>query len=111
MGRKWYEDGKFLNKKNSFADFIASAEHLIKEGFTSPEHLAIAGGSAGGMLMGAVVNYRPELFKVVEAHVPFVDVVNTMLDPTLPLTVPEYDEWGNPEDKAYFDYMHSYSPL
>ncbi len=110
MGRKWYEDGKFLNKKNSFADFIACAEHLIKTDVTSSQHLAIAGGSAGGMLMGAVVNYRPELFKVVEAHVPFVDVINTMLDPTLPLTVPEYDEWGNPEDKAYFDYMLSYSP-
>lgn len=110
MGRQWYEDGKFLNKKNSFADFIACSELLIQKGYTSPEHLAVAGGSAGGMLMGAIVNYRPELFKVVEAHVPFVDVVNTMLDPTLPLTVPEYDEWGNPEQKAYFDYMHSYSP-
>lgn len=110
MGRKWYEDGKFLNKKNTFADFIGCAEHLIQQRYTAPEKLAIAGGSAGGLLMGAVVNFRPELFKVVEAHVPFVDVVNTMLDPTLPLTVPEYDEWGNPEEKAYFDYMLTYSP-
>ena len=96
MGRKWYEDGKFLNKKNTFADFIACSEHLIRAGYTSSDHLAVAGGSAGGMLMGAIVNYRPELFKVVEAHVPFVDVVNTMLDPTLPLTVSGIRRMGQP---------------
>ncbi len=110
MGRKWYEDGKFLNKKNTFTDFIACAEVLIKENYTSPEKLAISGGSAGGLLMGAVVNERPDLFKVVVADVPFVDVINTMLDETIPLTVTEYEEWGNPNDKTYFDYMRSYSP-
>lgn len=110
MGRSWYDDGKLLKKKNTFDDFIACAEHMVAEGYTSPDKLAAAGGSAGGMLMGVVVNMRPDLFKSVEAHVPFVDVVNTMLDPTLPLTVPEYDEWGNPEEEEYFHYMLSYSP-
>jgi oligopeptidase B len=110
MGRSWYEDGKFLRKKNTFKDFIACAETLIRRRYTSPEKLAINGGSAGGLLMGAVVNMRPDLFGVVVADVPFVDVVNTMLDPTLPLTVIEYDEWGNPNDKKYYRYMKSYAP-
>ncbi len=110
LGRPWYEDGKFLTKKNTFYDFIAAAEYLIREKWTSPEKLVIEGGSAGGMLMGAVANMRPELFCAVIAKVPFVDVVQTMLDQSLPLTVTEFDEWGNPEDKEYFDYMRSYSP-
>ncbi len=110
MGRKWYEDGKFLKKKNTFTDFIACAEALINENYTNSEKLAISGGSAGGLLMGAVVNMRPDLFKVVVADVPFVDVVNTMLDETIPLTVTEFEEWGNPKDKTYFDYIRSYSP-
>jgi oligopeptidase B len=110
MGRKWYEDGKFLHKKNTFTDLIACAEHLIQEKWTSPEYLAIRGGSAGGLLMGAVVNMRPDLFKAVVALVPFVDVVTTMLDASLPLTATEWEEWGNPSDKTYYDYMKSYSP-
>ncbi|MCD6375592.1 MAG: S9 family peptidase, partial [Caldisericaceae bacterium] len=110
LGRQWYEDGKLLKKKNTFTDFIACAQHLINEGFTSPEHLSIMGGSAGGLLMGAVTNIRPDLFKAVVAHVPFVDVLNTMLDPTLPLTVIEYDEWGNPNEEKFYWYIKSYSP-
>ncbi len=110
LGRKWYEDGKFLKKKNTFNDFIASAEHLINEKYTSKEKLVISGGSAGGLLMGAVTNMRPDLFKTVIADVPFVDVINTMMDPTLPLTVIEYDEWGDPNKKEFYDYMKSYSP-
>lgn len=110
MGREWYENGKFLNKKNTFTDFINSAEYLIKENYTNSEKMVIMGGSAGGLLMGAVTNLRPDLFKAVVAHVPFVDVVNTMMDPALPLTVIEYDEWGNPNEKPFFDYMLSYSP-
>ncbi len=110
LGRTWYEHGKLLHKKNTFTDFVACAEHLIRERYTTSECLAIQGGSAGGLLMGAVTNMRPDLFAAVNAEVPFVDVVNTMLDPTLPLTVIEYEEWGNPNDKQYFDYMLSYSP-
>ncbi len=110
MGRTWYEDGKFLHKKNTFSDFIASAEYLIEQKYTSVDKLAASGGSAGGLLIGAVANMRPDLFKVLIADVPFVDVVNTMLDPTIPLTVMEYEEWGNPNEKKYFDYMMSYSP-
>ncbi len=110
MGRYWYEDGKLLKKKNTFYDFIDCAEYLIQQKFTSPEKLVISGGSAGGLLMGAVNNLRPDLFKVVLAHVPFVDVLNTMLDPTLPLTVIEYEEWGNPHQKEYYFYIKSYSP-
>jgi len=110
MGRKWYEDGKFLKKKNTFTDFIDCAQYLISNGYTSSDKLAISGGSAGGMLIGAVLNMRPDLCKVAVANVPFVDVVNTMLDETLPLTVPEYEEWGNPNDSVYFEYMLSYSP-
>jgi oligopeptidase B len=110
MGRAWYEGGKLLRKRNSFTDFIAAAEHLIAEGFTAPDRLVVTGGSAGGLLMGAVANLRPELFHAVLAEVPFVDVVNTMLDATLPLTVIEYDEWGNPNDPAAYACIRSYSP-
>lgn len=110
MGRPWYENGKLLRKRNTFTDFIACAEHLIAERYTSPQHLAIMGGSAGGLLMGAVTNMRPDLFKAVVAKVPFVDVVNTMLDDSIPLTVIEYEEWGNPHEKTSYDYMMTYSP-
>jgi oligopeptidase B len=110
MGRAWYEGGKLLNKPNSFTDFIAAAEHLIAEGYTAPDRLAITGGSAGGLLMGAVTNLRPDLFRAVVAEVPFVDVVNTMLDASLPLTVIEYDEWGNPNDPDAYRCIRSYSP-
>jgi len=110
MGRKWYEDGKFLQKKNTFTDFIACAEYLIDEKWTASDRLVISGGSAGGLLMGAVINMRPELFKVVVADVPFVDVVTTILDTSLPLSAMEWEEWGNPNDKVYYDYMKSYSP-
>jgi len=110
MGREWYENGKFLHKKNTFTDFIACAEHLIAQGYTSPDRLVISGRSAGGLLMGAVTNLRPDLFAGVIAGVPFVDVISTMLDPTIPLTVQEYEEWGNPNDPVYYEYMKSYSP-
>lgn len=110
MGRKWYDDGKLLNKKNTFTDYISCAEYLIKEEYTSKEKLTISGGSAGGLLMGAVTTMRPDLFKAVIASVPFVDVINTMLDPTLMYTTTEYLEWGNPNDKIYYDYMKSYDP-
>lgn len=110
MGRKWYQDGKFLKKKNTFLDFIACAEHLIAEQYTSASRISMMGGSAGGLLMGAVLNMRPDLFGAAIAHVPFVDVINTMLDPSLPLTVTEYDEWGNPNEEEYFSYMRSYAP-
>jgi oligopeptidase B len=110
MGRKWYEDGKFLQKKNTFTDFIACGEYLINQGWTASDRLAITGGSAGGLLMGAVINMRPDLFKVVVANVPFVDVVTTILDTSLPLSAMEWEEWGNPNDKVYYDYMKSYSP-
>ncbi|MFW5886409.1 MAG: S9 family peptidase [Bacteroidota bacterium] len=109
-GRKWYEDGKFLKKKNTFTDFINCAEYLIEEKYTNPGQLFAYGGSAGGLLIGAVINMRPDLFKGVLAAVPFVDVVNTMLDESIPLTTGEYDEWGNPKDKEYYDYMLTYSP-
>ncbi|MEO8357552.1 MAG: prolyl oligopeptidase family serine peptidase, partial [Chloroflexota bacterium] len=110
MGRAWYEDGRLFNKKNTFTDFIACAEHLIKEGFTSKEKLAIEGGSAGGLLVSACLTMRPDLFKAVIAKVAFVDVVTTMSDPTIPLTALEYDEWGNPENPDHYKYMMSYSP-
>jgi len=110
LGRQWYEDGKYLQKKNTFTDLIACAEHLIQEKYTTPDKLVTAGGSAGGLLMGAILNLRSDLFHAVVAHVPFVDVVNTMMDKSIPLTVLEYEEWGNPNDKAYHDYMLSYSP-
>ena len=110
LGWDWYEDGKLLNKKNTFTDFVACAEHLINEGYTAKSRIVASGGSAGGMLMGAVVNLRPDLFKAVIADVPFVDVLNTMLDDTLPLTTMEYNEWGNPNDRQFYDYIKSYSP-
>jgi oligopeptidase B len=110
LGRNWYENGKLLNKRNTFTDFIACAEYLIAEKFTNPEKLFAMGRSAGGLLMGAVSNLRPDLFKGIVAEVPFVDVVTTMLDPSIPLTTGEYDEWGNPNYKQFYDYMLSYSP-
>ena len=110
MGKRWHDEGRMLNKKNTFGDFIACAEHLIREHYTNPDKLVIQGGSAGGLLMGAVTNLRPELFHAVVAEVPFLDVINTMLDERLPLTTGEYEEWGNPNDKNYYDYMKSYSP-
>ena len=110
MGRQWYEDGKLLKKKNTFTDFIDCSKFLIAQKYTSPEHLYAMGGSAGGLLMGAVINMNPELYHGVIAAVPFVDVVTTMLDDSIPLTTSEYDEWGNPNDKVYYDYMKSYSP-
>lgn len=110
LGREWYEDGKMLHKKNTFFDFIDAAKHLISENYTSEKHLYAMGGSAGGLLVGAVMNYNPELFHGIIAQVPFVDVVTTMLDETIPLTTGEFDEWGNPKDKEYYDYIKSYSP-
>jgi oligopeptidase B len=110
LGREWYDDGRMLNKKNSFSDFIACAEHLMREGFTSKEKLALLGSSAGGLLVSACMNLRPDLFKAVIAKVPFVDAVTTMSDATIPLTTLEYDEWGNPENKEHYEYMLSYSP-
>lgn len=110
MGRQWYEDGKMFKKKNTFTDFIDCAEFLIEEKYTSPEHLFASGGSAGGLLMGAVVNMRPDLFKGVIAAVPFVDVVTTMLDESIPLTTGEFDEWGNPKNPESYMYMLEYSP-
>lgn len=110
LGRQWYEDGKLLKKKNTFTDFIDCSKYLIQEKYTSPEHLYAEGGSAGGLLMGAVVNMAPELYHGVIAQVPFVDVISTMLDDTIPLTTGEYDEWGNPNEKKYYKYMLSYSP-
>ncbi len=110
LGRQWYEDGKLLKKKNTFTDFIACAEYLLSEGYTTTGQLFAMGGSAGGLLMGAVINMRPDLWKGVIAAVPWVDVVTTMLDDTIPLTTSEYDEWGNPNDKTYYEYMLSYSP-
>jgi oligopeptidase B len=110
LGRKWYEKGKLLHKKNTFTDFIDCAKFLIEKQYTSSEHLYASGGSAGGLLVGTVINMHPELFNGIIAAVPFVDIVTTMLDDSLPLTTGEYDEWGNPNKKAYYDYMKSYSP-
>ena len=110
LGEQWYEDGKLLNKKNTFSDFVACAENLVQEKLTSPSLLGIRGGSAGGLLMGAVINLRPDLFNVALANVPFVDVVSTMLDETLPLTTQEYEEWGNPNEEEAYHYIRSYSP-
>jgi oligopeptidase B len=110
MGRYWYEDGRLLNKKHTFTDFITCGEFLIKRDYTSRDKLVISGGSAGGLLIGAVLNMAPDLCEVAVADVPFVDVMNTMLDASIPLTVIEYDEWSNPNEKEYFDYMMSYSP-
>lgn len=110
LGRHWYENGKLLQKRNTFSDFIACAEHLVRERYTNPNHLYAMGGSAGGLLIGAVINWRPELFNGAIANVPFVDVVTTMLDESIPLTTGEFQEWGNPKDPEYFKYMLSYSP-
>ncbi|RYY70419.1 MAG: S9 family peptidase [Chitinophagaceae bacterium] len=110
MGRYWYEDGKMMKKKNTFTDFIACAEFLIAGKYTTKEHMYTMGGSAGGLLMGAVVNMRPDLWHGVVAQVPFVDVITTMSDPSIPLTTNEYDEWGNPANKESYDYMKTYSP-
>ncbi len=110
MGKKWHDDGKMLKKKNTFSDFIAAAEFLVERKITAKDRLVIEGGSAGGLLMGAVTNMRPDLFRAVVAKVPFVDVLNTMSDPTLPLTVGEYEEWGNPAKKEEYDYIRTYSP-
>ncbi len=110
MGRQWYEDGKLLKKKNTFTDFIVCAELLFEHNYTSPDKTVIYGGSAGGMLIGAVLNMRPDICRGAIANVPFVDVLTTMLDPSIPLTVIEYDEWGNPNEKKYYDYIKTYSP-
>lgn len=110
MGRDWYENGKLFNKKNTFTDFIDCGEYLVKEGYTSSDHMYAYGVSAGGLLMGSILNMKPELWNGVVAAVPFVDIVSTMLDETIPLTTSEFDEWGNPKDKDYYDYMKSYSP-
>jgi len=110
MGETWHDDGMLMKKKNSFFDFIDAAEHLVKTGWTTPAGLMAEGGSAGGLLMGAVVNLRPDLFRAVHASVAFLDVVNTSMDASLPLVVGEYLEWGNPSDKPAFDYILSYSP-
>ena len=110
MGRQWYEDGKMFKKMNTFTDFIACADFLVAQQYTSPAHLYAQGGSAGGLLMGAVVNLRPDLWHGVIAGVPFVDVLTTMLDESIPLTTGEFDEWGNPKNKDSYQYMKSYSP-
>ncbi len=110
LGRHWYEEGKLLHKKNTFTDFIACAEHVIAQGYTKSEKLFAMGGSAGGLLMGAIVNMRPDLFQGAVAQVPFVDVITTMLDPNIPLTTGEYDEWGDPNHKESYEYIMSYSP-
>ena len=110
LGRWWYDDGKLLKKKNTFTDFIACAEYLIDQKYSHPQQLFTMGGSAGGLLVGAVTNMRPDLFKGVIAQVPFVDVVTTMLDASIPLTTGEYDEWGDPNQQKFYDYMLSYSP-
>ena len=110
LGRQWYEDGKLLNKKNSFTDFISCSKFLIEKKYTSSKHLYALGGSAGGLLVSGVINMEPKLYNGVIAAVPFVDIVTTMLDDSIPLTTGEYDEWGNPNDKTFYDYMKSYSP-
>ena len=110
MGRKWYEQGRMFKKKNTFYDFIDCAYHLSNEGYTSAEHLYAQGGSAGGLLMGAVINMAPDRFNGVIAAVPFVDVISTMMDESIPLTTAEFNEWGNPKNLESYEYMHSYSP-
>jgi oligopeptidase B len=110
MGKAWHDQGRMMNKNNTFTDFIAVAEHLVREKYTSPERLVIQGGSAGGLLMGAVTNLRPDLFGAVVTQVPFVDVLNTMLDEALPLTVGEYEEWGDPNQKEAYEYIRQYCP-
>jgi oligopeptidase B len=110
MGKAWHDAGRLMHKRNTFTDFIAVTEHLVAQGYGARDRVAAEGGSAGGLLMGAIANLRPDLYRVIIAHVPFVDVMNTMLDPTLPLTVPEYEEWGDPNQKEAFECMLSYSP-
>src|SRR5262249_54994874 len=110
LGRAWHDGGKMMHKKNTFTDFIAAAQYLIAQKLTASDRLVITGGSAGGLLMGAVTNMRPDLFKAVVAEVPFVDVINTMSDASLPLTVTEYEEWGNPQIKSEYDYIKTYCP-
>ncbi|KAF1706139.1 S9 family peptidase [Pseudoxanthomonas sacheonensis] len=110
MGRDWYDNGKLLHKKNTFTDFIDVTDALVKQGYAAPDRVAASGGSAGGLLMGAIANMAPEKYRVIVSQVPFVDVVTTMLDPTIPLTTNEYDEWGNPEKKEFYDYILTYSP-
>jgi oligopeptidase B len=110
MGRAWYEDGKLLKKVNTFTDFIDVTDFLVSEKYAAADRVAAMGGSAGGLLVGAVANMAPEKYRAIVSQVPFVDVVTTMLDASIPLTTNEYDEWGNPEDKTYYDYMLSYSP-
>jgi oligopeptidase B len=110
LGRKWYEDGRLLHKMNTFTDFVDCSRFLIEQKYSSPTHLYASGGSAGGLLMGVVVNLAPELYNGVLSAVPFVDVLTTMLDDSIPLTTGEYDEWGNPNEKEYYDYIKSYSP-
>lgn len=110
LGRNWYDDGKLMDKKNTFTDFIDCSKYLIEQKYTSPKHLYASGGSAGGLLMGVIANLNPELYNGIVATVPFVDVITTMLDDSIPLTTGEYDEWGNPNDKEYYAYMKSYSP-
>jgi oligopeptidase B len=111
LGRHWYDDGKTLTKRNTFTDFVAVAEHLVKDGWTRPERIVAQGGSAGGLLMGAIANLAPRAFGGIVAEVPFVDALTTILDPTLPLTVIEWEEWGNPlEDPEVYRYMKSYTP-
>jgi len=110
LGKPWHDAGRMANKMNTFTDFIACAEHLVAERFTSPKKLVITGGSAGGLLMGAVTNLRPDLFKAVLTYVPFVDVINTMNDETLPLTVSEFEEWGNPKIPEQYQWIRKYCP-
>ncbi|MBV8207185.1 MAG: S9 family peptidase [Acidobacteria bacterium] len=110
MGKPWHDAGRMMRKMNTFTDFIACVEHLVANRYGDRNRIAVEGGSAGGLLMGAVTNLRPELFRAVVSHVPFLDVINTMLDPSLPLTIPEYEEWGNPNEQAAYAYMKSYSP-
>src|SRR5205085_12246134 len=110
MGKAWHDAGRMMNKKTTFTDFIACAEDLLKRGYGSKDRLVIEGRSAGGLLMGAVLNMRPDLFKAALVGVPFVDVINTMLDESLPLTVGEFEEWGNPKDRTYYDVMKTYDP-
>ena len=110
MGRQWYEDGKVLKKKNTFEDFVACAQYLVNEKFTSVDRLFANGGSAGGMLMGAVINMRPDLFRGVIAEVPWMDVITDMENPDLPLTTLEYDEWGNPANREHYEYLLTWSP-
>ena len=110
MGEEWYEQGSMLNKMNTFTDYIACSEHLVEAGYATADGLVATGGSAGGLLMGGIANMRPDLYRIIVADVPFVDVLNTMLDASIPLTVGEYDEWGNPNEEEYYFYMKSYSP-